>query len=112
MRHENIYIGVGQVFRKQWRFSNYFYAFAATPPFGLLSVSQEFCFYTMQYPRSPSVPCHWSQRAHSIEQVGDNVILAYAANDCHSKVTVLPLKQVLSMLGLCPHNSDLGARDW
>ena len=72
------------------------------PPFGLLSVSQEFCFYTMQSPRSPSVPCHWSQRAHSIERVGDNVILAYAANDCHSKVTVLPLKQVLSLLGLCP----------
>ena len=87
------------------RYTHFWYALEARPPFSVISASAEFCLASPQ----DSKDCESVQFVSGLLVRGDDLVLAYGVNDCEARLSAIPLSRVRSMLRpLAPRGQRCG----
>ena len=94
-----------QPFKFGFRYTHFWYALEARPPFSVISASAEFCLASPQ----DSKDCESVQFVSGLLVRGDDLVLAYGVNDCEARLSAIPLSRVRSMLRpLAPRGQRCG----
>ena len=95
-RRFSLYPTSPQPFQFGYIYTHFFYTLEPRPPYRMLSTSSEWCLASNQ----DHADCESIQfvSGATMAEVTQQLVLAYGANDCESKVGVLLMKRVWSML--------------
>ena len=87
-----------QPFKFGYRYSHFFYALAASPPFETVAASGEFCIGLPQDVKDCESVQFISGLTRDRSPEGGTLLLSYGVNDCEARLGTMPLRDAVAML--------------